>query len=590
MSLPKLCSLQNANNKKYRCNHATKLASDYKPPQCLFELLPYGNETYAIKNVDNGEFYQNHIRSLASSVKGDGQLWTIVAATEAEGTFTIQNVENGEYMTSHAGQLHKGTPGASEHWVIESRGEAKPDFKASFYGFLKNQSNNEYRCNHASQLKDEPVVPNCLTKFIPYDDGTVAIQNQDNYEFFQSSILTMADRVTSDAQKWRLIEVDSEEGNTFYVENVQNGEYMTRKASQLHSGTPGKDEVWVIEPFDCAQTSSWMSSNATLLGNKPLSEICLPASHDSGTYKRTYHTRYGTQAVTKTQIFDIQMQLMQGARKLDLRPALWNGDFYTAHYTDISKDSGLAATFKVGFQGAAGVALSEALEQVAAFIDNNQGELVTLKFSHFIDWAKRDDRKDNGLSAEQSRLFISMVRDVLGAHLITGDAANLSRLTVNELLSKGNVIALMPNGFEGIDSKAGIWAIDQLPGEGGYSNTNVLEKMVANQKEKLTSHSHDNQSFMMNISWQLTLDTSNSISGATLGTPTILSYAQKANAALSPTLSEWLVHGVINGTYYPNTLQTDICYEAQTQAVALSLAVTRQVERLLHERQETLPA
>ncbi|CAM3222909.1 hypothetical protein [Vibrio neptunius] len=590
MSLPKLCSLQNVNNKKYRCNHATKLASDYKPPQCLFELLPYGNETYAIKNVDNGEFYQNHIRSLASSVKGDGQLWTIVPDAEAEGTFTIQNVENGEYMTSHAGQLHKGTPGANERWVIEAREEAKPDLKASFYGFLKNQSNSEYRCNHAAQLKDKPVVPNCLTKFIQYDDGTVAIQNQDNYEFFQSSIVTMADRVTSNAQKWRLIEVDSEEGNTFYVKNVQNEKYMTRKASQLHAGKPGKDEVWVIEPFDCAQTSSWMSSNAALLDNKPLSEICLPASHDSGTYKRTYHTRYGTQAVTKTQIFDIQMQLMQGARKLDLRPALWNGDFYTAHYTDISKDSGLAATFKVGFQGAAGVALSEALAQVAAFIENNQGELVILKFSHFIDWAKRDDRKDNGLSAEQSELFISMVRDVLGAHLITGDAANLSSLTVNELLSKGNVIALMPNDFEGIDSKAGIWASDQLPGEGSYSNTNVLEKMEANQKEKLTSHSHDNQSFMMNISWQLTLDTSNSISGATLGTPTILSYAHKANTDLSPTLSEWLVHDVINGTYYPNTLQTDICYEEQTQAVALSLAITRQVERLLHERQETLPA
>ncbi|MGR5445708.1 hypothetical protein ACPV47_12460 [Vibrio jasicida] len=284
------------------------------------------------------------------------------------------------------------------------------------------------------------------------------------------------------------------------------------------------------------------------------------------------------------------MQLMQGVRKLDLRPALWNGDFYTAHYTDISEDSDLATTFKVGFQGAGGVALSEALEQVAAFVENNQGELVILNFSHFIDWAKRDDRKDSGLSSEQSVLFISMVRDVLGAHLIIGDATNLSSLTVNELLSKGNVIALMPNGFEGIDPKAGIWDSEQLLGEGSYANTNVLGDMVANQENKLTSHSHDGGSFMMNISWQLTLDTNDSLSGATLGTLTILSYAQKANAALSPTLSEWLVHGVINGTYYPNTLQTDICYEAQIQAVSLSLAITRQLERLLHERQEVQSA
>ncbi|MGR5445706.1 hypothetical protein ACPV47_12450 [Vibrio jasicida] len=199
MSLPKLCSLQNADNKKYRCNHATKLESGYESPQCLFELLPYGDETYAIKNVENGELYQNHLRSLASSVKGDGQLWTIVPDAQVKGTFTIQNVENVECMTSHAGQLHRGKPGADERWIIESRCEAKPDLKASFYGFLKNRSNNEYRCNHASQLRDKPVVPNCLTKFIEYDDGTVAIQNQGNYEFFQDSIRTMTDRVTSDA-------------------------------------------------------------------------------------------------------------------------------------------------------------------------------------------------------------------------------------------------------------------------------------------------------------------------------------------------------------------------------------------------------
>lgn len=588
MRLPKLCSLQNVQNEKYRCNHATKLESHYESPQSLFELLPHGDDTYAIKNVDNGEFYQCHITSLVSNVEGDCQLWKILPDAENVNAYTIQNVGNGKYMTSSASKLHEGRPGKSEQWVIEARGEAQQDLGQSFYGFLKNKNNGKYRCNQASKLKSTPSIPDCLTKFIKYDDGSYGIQNQDNYEFFQSSIMSMSKRVTSNTQKWHLISANDGTKNDYFIKNVENNEYMTSKAGQLHSGAPGDDEVWVIERYDCSQTSSWMGQNTELLSNKLLSEICFPASHDTGTYKEIYQTKYGVQAVTKTQIFDIQMQLMQGVRKLDLRPVLWNGDFYTAHYDDINKHSDTAKSFAVGFQGAAGVALFDAFKQVEAFISANKHELVILKFSHFINWMNRDDREDYGLTPEQASMFISLLQEVLGQYLIKGNAKNLTCLTINELLSKGNIIAVFPDDYYGIDPLNGVWSSKQLPGVGGYSNMKNVNDMVVDQEKKLRSKSHRDASFLMNLSWQLTLSTSSNISGATMGYPTILSFAKKANSELSPAISQWLVEGVINENYYPNTLQTDSCYEEQTQAVMLSLAITRQVAALLKENEEKL--
>jgi len=64
-------------------------------------------------------------------------------------------------------------------------------------------------------------------------------------------------------------------------------------------------------------------------------------------------------------------------------------------------------------------------------------------------------------------------------------------------------------------------------------------------------------------------------------------YYETLQAENAPTISEWLVDGTINATYYPNLLQTDTCYEEQTQAVRISLAITKQVESLINKKRDS---
>ena len=77
----------------------------------------------------------------------------------------------------------------------------------------------------------------------------VAIQNQSNGKYFDSSITTMAEKIKGDSQKWILIRVDEHDDaipREFYIKNLDNGKYMTRHAKKL-SESAGKDEVYIID-------------------------------------------------------------------------------------------------------------------------------------------------------------------------------------------------------------------------------------------------------------------------------------------------------------------------------------------------------
>lgn len=111
------------------------------------------------------------------------------------------------------------------------------------YGSLQNQSNGEYRCNHATKLQSSFSSPDCLINFIPQSNGTYALKNVANNQYYQCHITTMVDKVSGSCQQWRLLLIS---GNQYYVQNVENNEYMTSHASQLSSSS-GPNEVWIIE-------------------------------------------------------------------------------------------------------------------------------------------------------------------------------------------------------------------------------------------------------------------------------------------------------------------------------------------------------
>ena len=120
MSIPTYGSLQNKSNGEYRCNHATKLKSTYDQKTCLMKYIKQSNGTYAIQNVDNGEYFDSSITSMSGSVDGDSQKWRLLALPDVTNGYYVQNVKNNEFMTSHASQL-SSSAGSKEIWIIEEQ-------------------------------------------------------------------------------------------------------------------------------------------------------------------------------------------------------------------------------------------------------------------------------------------------------------------------------------------------------------------------------------------------------------------------------------------------------------------------------------
>jgi hypothetical protein len=537
------------------------------------QLIKSGENLYAIRNEANEEYFQDTITTMSSQISSDAQLWIIEPYEGLANAYTIQNAKNLKYMTNKASQLHKGTPGSGEIWIIQNRQVViREDLADSYYASLQNDQNSEYRTNRATELSATMTIPTRLFKMVLLENGRYGIQNQGNYEFLQSHISTMATGIVDDGQEWNVEPVSGKAG-LHTLQSEKNKEYMTRKASQLHGGTPGKDEYWRIAQYPYLETASWMRDNWSLVADRPLNRICVPGSHDSGTYTYTALTLFGAVSTTKTQIFDIQMQLMQGIRVFDLRPALHDGRFFTYHATNVL-DAG-------ALQGAIGPSMEAIFAQVRAFAGKpeHKQELIVLNFTHALRWSGAGHER--ALSADQKRQFVEQVKAQLGDLLIRRKATQLTELTCSNLLtSRATVICLFADDEFGTtegETEEGIWNSKYFRMKGSYSDTDNLNQMIngTNGTEARSQHSKlqssnrslpaNKESFMFELCWQLTLPWPSSSS--------ILSLASEANPALGPTLTQWMNSQVINKSVYPNIINTDACQESDTKAVELCIAI-----------------
>lgn len=308
------------------------------------------------------------------------------------------------------------------------------------------------------------------------------------------------------------------------------------------------------------EKSSWMEKHWDLLSRKPLYRVCFPGSHDSGTFVSTYETEFGKPRVTRTQLFDIRTQLAQGVRSFDLRPILYAGEFYTAHYSELPR---------IGRQGAIGVELKAALHQVHAFVSVHRKELVILRFSHVE------------LAAVERELLFELVRTSLQGVLICGDESDLCEATMSDLIARGNVIAVFDTEVAQGSSDGGIWGAEAVKARGGYSNTDKVPLMISSTRDGHPGQLNQLQGsrrgpgadrFLFELCWQLTLQ---GVQNGPTGTQSILDLAADANAALFGNVNGWLEDGTINQEVYPNVINTDACEESTTRAVELSISINR---------------
>ena len=127
----------------------------------------------------------------------------------------------------------------------------------------------------------------------------------------------------------------------------------------------------------------WMEEMWNIIGNRPLREIVMPASHDAGLCRLSQRfpelyvdgiikdllAKIGVdmkdkigvnECNTRTQEFSIAQQLNHGCRHFDIRPAIWQNNWYLVH--------GESQSF--GYLGALGESLDDVLQSVRDFAEN----------------------------------------------------------------------------------------------------------------------------------------------------------------------------------------------------------------------------
>jgi hypothetical protein len=107
-------------------------------------------------------------------------------------------------------------------------------------------------------------------------------------------------------------------------------------------------------------SARWMQTHLEAFGKRPLRQLVLPASHDSGMYESGF-----PQSLGQTQDSTIYGQLAFGIRYFDIRPQWHDGGLYV-HHGPIR-----------------GPKLDTVLQDVRRFLHEGHRELILLKFSHY---------------------------------------------------------------------------------------------------------------------------------------------------------------------------------------------------------------
>ena len=377
------------------------------------------------------------------------------------------------------------------------------------------------------------------------------------------------------------------ENNTFYLfgQNTDKHWFLQHVSTygnmkeETDNGGPWAHYYNHVFPinFDTSYLHShnWMArllEKVDGFGERTLRQIALPGSHDSGMSSENYnrqHCHMANDCNTVTQTSDIGGQLSYGARYFDIRPVIekeaegseWIG---AGHVQEVSSQT-------YGCIGEDRESIYENLNNFFADEDHSK-ELVILKVSHCAtnpNWAHYESCSNTKID--------QMARDMalnLDQHLVKCDNCNILDMTLNEILSLGNIILVVTSGDNEVrDTANGIFSwgysckkcdyyvIDD------YTNTEDFEEMRSGQYELLSdydNHDRDDQLFL--LSWTLTLSVASATIGCNFGGHSILDLAAKAEPRLFEYIYDWIQKNKITKTLFPNVLYVDAYHRNATNA------------------------
>ncbi|MDT3697825.1 MAG: phosphatidylinositol-specific phospholipase C domain-containing protein [Thermincola sp.] len=277
----------------------------------------------------------------------------------------------------------------------------------------------------------------------------------------------------------------------------------------------------------------WMESQYDTLRTKPLWQVTLPGSHDSGAYNM------GTERVhsscfdapewlpgSATRLFatahnqDIAGQLQNGCRFFDLRPYYKDEKFYAYH--DV-----LGANFE------------DMLDDVADFLNNTSRELVILKVSHFCSYNFTDTETKKDTKTHEK--LVGLIKKKLGDKMYANMSANLLTTSIGEFVGQGSKVIVWYDDHY-IEGMQGFWR--EISIFDSYSDTDECCKMECDQLKKMIKRSGSSNKLFL-LSWTLTFKDLNSLTkGASLQT-----IAAKANRGLGRFLAEYADDCQVNVLY-----------------------------------------
>jgi hypothetical protein len=164
-----------------------------------------------------------------------------------------------------------------------------------------------------------------------------------------------------------------------------------------------------------AKHENWIRDRNAIIGDRPLTKIVIPGSHDAGSYQIS---RAGGEMTSRAQQVDVMSQLLAGSRFLDLRTDMYQDVWYMHHGADWTD-----------------VRFEHVVEQLGTFLDDHPDEFV------LVELLVADVKGVPGMSGNYRKAW-NMLFSRVHEHLLNyadeaGNKTDITTVTPNSLKAAG---------------------------------------------------------------------------------------------------------------------------------------------------------
>lgn len=303
--------------------------------------------------------------------------------------------------------------------------------------------------------------------------------------------------------------------------------------------------------------TAWMQGNLRRLGGRTLRQICIPGSHDAGMSELNGSTAFATHDNTLTQTTDILGQLSAGSRYFDIRPVISGGQYFTGHYSKISELDG-------SWQGGNGQSIDAIVSNINAYTASSS-ELVILSLSHDYNTDEGNTSYRPFTQQEWDGLF-QVLSKLHNLYVAPAGTTDLTQRRLSDFIGGGKaaVVVVLRSGSGvslGKYAGQGFYPATDFPRNGGYSDTDDLDRMSSDQLSKMKQSKPSLNAPYFELSWTLTQQGLEVVTG-----PSVRELAKKADQAIyGPVLP------ACTGQSFPNTLFVDAMNAQSLTALAMAI-------------------